>query len=237
MADNKALAKKEEKEIVYEVGGNEIKLTQGIVKQFITRGNGDITASEAVNFMMWCSHNKLDPFNNEAYLVKFGSQAAQQLVGKAAFERRAETNPNYEGDRYGVILLRDNKIVEEQGAFKLPTDKLVGAWCEVYVKGRKYPVVAKVSFEEYNKGQSTWKSMPLTMIAKVARVQALRNAFPTSLGGLYTEDEIQPTQEESIKSTIQEVKQEIQEEPIETLDIPFDNIQEAEILENEQLDF
>jgi len=236
MADNKVIAKKEEKEIVYEVGGNEIKLTQGIVKQFITRGNGYITASEAVNFMMWCSHNKLDPFNNEAYLVKFGSQAAQQLVGKAAFERRAETNPNYEGDRYGVILLRDNKIVEEQGAFKLPTDKLVGAWCEVYVKGRKYPVVAKVSFEEYNKGQSTWKS--ITMIAKVARVQALRNAFPTSLGGLYTEYEIQPTQEESIKSTIEEVKQEIQEEPTETLDIPFSEEPiDAEIVENEKIDF
>lgn len=238
MADSKAVAKKEEKEIVYEVGGNEIKLTQNIVKQFITRGNGDITASEAVNFMMWCSHNKLDPFNNEAYLVKFGNQAAQQLVGKGAFMRRAEEDKNYEGFKAGVILLRDGQIVEQEGSFKLPKDTLIGGWCEVYVKDKKYPVKAMVSLEEYNKGQSTWKSMPLTMIRKVAIVQALREAFPTQLSGLYVEDEMQPTKEESIKSTIEEIKQEMQEEPIETLNMPFDEEPiDAEIVENEKIDF
>lgn len=231
MADSKAVAKKEEKEIVYEVGGNEIKLTQNIVKQFITRGNGDITASEAVNFMMWCSHNKLDPFNNEAYLVKFGNQAAQQLVGKGAFMRRAEEDKNYEGFKAGVILLREGQIIEQEGSFKLPKDTLIGGWCEVYVKDKKYPVKAMVSLEEYNKGQSTWKSMPLTMIRKVAIVQALREAFPTQLSGLYVEDEMQPTKQESAKATIDEVKEEIKETQTEDLDIPFAEYQDAEIVE------
>lgn len=231
MADSKAVAKKEEKEIVYEVGGNEIKLTQNIVKQFITRGNGDITPSEAVNFMMWCSHNKLDPFNNEAYLVKFGNQAAQQLVGKGAFMRRAEEDKNYEGFKAGVILLRDGQIVEQEGSFKLPKDTLIGGWCEVYVKDKKYPVKAMVSLEEYNKGQSTWKSMPLTMIRKVAIVQALREAFPTQLSGMYVEDEMQPTKQESAQATIDEVKEEIKETQTEDLDIPFAEYQDAEIVE------
>ncbi|MEG2918846.1 MAG: phage recombination protein Bet [Clostridium sp.] len=234
MVENNALAKKEEKEIVYEVGGNEIKLTQSIVKQFITKGNGDITVPEAVNFMMWCSHNKLDPFNNEAYLVKFGNQAAQQLVGKGAFMRRAEEDKHYEGFKAGVILLREGQLVEQEGAFKLPKDTLVGGWCEVYINDKKHPIKAMVTLEEYNKGQSTWKSMPLTMIRKVAIVQALREAFPTQLSGLYVEDEMEPTKEESIKTTIEEVRQEIKEKVSETLDIPFTDV---EFEENEKIDF
>lgn len=231
MADTKAVAKKEEKEIVYSVGGNEIKLTTSIVSQFITKGNGQITMPEAVNFMMWCKHNKLDPFNSEAYLVKFGNQAAQQLVGKGAFMRRAEEDPNYEGFKAGVILLRDGQIVEQEGSFKLPKDELIGGWCEVYVKDKKNPVKSMVSMEEYNKGQSTWKSMPLTMIRKVAIVQALREAFPTQLAGMYVEDEMGPTKHESIKNTINEVKQEIENTEQEPLDIPFAEVQDAEIVE------
>ena len=34
-----------------------------------------------------------------------------------------------------------------------------------------------------------WSSKPATMIRKVAQVQALREAFPDTLGGLYTADE------------------------------------------------
>lgn len=231
MADTKEVAKKEEKEIVYYVGGNEIKLTTSIVSQFITKGNGQITMPEAINFMMWCKHNKLDPFNNEAYLVKFGSQSAQQLVGKGAFMRRAEEDPNYEGFKAGVIVVREGQIIEQEGSFKLPKDTLVGGWCEVYVKDKKHPVKAMVTLEEYNKGQSTWKSMPLTMIRKVAIVQALREAFPTQLAGMYVEDEMGPTKQESIKQTINKVKQEIKNTEQEPLDIPFSDIQDAEIVE------
>ncbi len=36
-----------------------------------------------------------------------------------------------------------------------------------------------------------WASKPATMIRKVAMTHALREAFPSSLGGLYTEDEMQ----------------------------------------------
>jgi uncharacterized protein CbrC (UPF0167 family) len=43
---------------------------------------------------------------------------------------------------------------------------------------------------EYNKGFALWKTMPATMIRKVAIVQALREAFPETLSGMYSEDEI-----------------------------------------------
>lgn len=239
MTTTKAIAKKQEKSIVYEVGGNEIKLTESIIKQFITRGNGEITQSEAVNFMMWCSHNKLDPFNYEAYLVKFGNQSAQQLTGKSAFMRRAEEDKNYDGFKAGIVILaKDGQLVEREGAICLKTETLIGGWCEVYVKDKRYPVKDTVSLDEYDKKQSTWKTMPATMIRKVAMVQAYREAFPTSLGGLYVEDEMPSIKEDSVKATIQKVKQEIQEEPTETLDMPFDQEPiDAEIVEDEKLDF
>ncbi|MDS2862679.1 recombinase RecT, partial [Streptococcus pneumoniae] len=46
-----------------------------------------------------------------------------------------------------------------------------------------------VSREEYDKKQSTWNTMPATMIRKVALVNALREAFPEDLGNMYTEDD------------------------------------------------
>ena len=48
-----------------------------------------------------------------------------------------------------------------------------------------------VSLEEYSKAQSTWKSMPMVMIRKVAMVTALREAFPEDLQGMYDASEMQ----------------------------------------------
>lgn len=180
----------EDKNIIkYQVAGEEVKLSPSIVNQFLKRGNSNITNAEAINFIQLCKYQKLNPFLNEAYLVKFGNEPAQMIVGKEAFMKKAEKDINYKGFKAGLILERDKKVVEVEGSFKLTTDKLLGAWCEVYLEGKEN-VIARVNFEEYNKGQSTWKKMPGTMIRKVAIVQALREAFPNSLGGMYVEEEM-----------------------------------------------
>jgi hypothetical protein len=105
--------------------------------------------------------------------------------------KRAENDPLYDGFKAGLILGRDGEVVETEGSFMLKTDTLLGGWCDVYRKDRKFPISAKVNLEEYHKSQATWNSMPKTMIRKVAIVQALREAFPTKLESLYTEEEIQ----------------------------------------------
>ncbi|WP_308006146.1 recombinase RecT, partial [uncultured Porphyromonas sp.] len=43
---------------------------------------------------------------------------------------------------------------------------------------------------EYDKQQSVWNEKKSTMIAKIAKVQALREAFPTQLGAMYTAEEV-----------------------------------------------
>lgn len=182
----------EEKErglIIYQVAGQDVKLSYAIVRNFLTKGNGKVTDQDLTHFISICKYNQLNPFLNEAYLVKFGEQPAQMIVSKEALMKRAEACDTYEGIQAGVIVMRNNEAVELEGCFYLPTDKLVGGWAKVYRSDKKYPFVSTVQFAEYDKGKSTWNEKPSTMIRKVAAVQALREAFPTQLGAMYTAEE------------------------------------------------
>lgn len=184
-----ALAKTEKGKITYQVAGQDVTLSYQIVRDFLTKGNGAVNDQDLTQFISICKYNQLNPFLNEAYLVKFGSQPAQMIVSKEAYMKRADACLEYEGIRAGVIVMRDGDAIELEGAFYLPTDKLVGGWSEVYRKDRKFPIVAKVNLSEYDKKQSTWNEKPSTMISKVAKVQALREAFPAQLGAMYTHEE------------------------------------------------
>lgn len=190
MADNTQLMVKE---VSYLAAGEEVRLSGAMVKNYLTRGDGKVTDQELVMFMNLCKYQQLNPFLNEAYLVKYGdTQPANIVVGKEAFMKRAEDHPSYDGMRAGVILERKGEVLEVEGCFSLKDDILLGGWCEVYRKDRTHPIRQTVSYAEYDKNQSTWKSMPKTMIRKVAIVQALREAFPTKLGDMYTDDEYIP---------------------------------------------
>lgn len=212
--------------VVYEVGGQEIKLTGNIVKDYLTRGNADVTDQELVMFINLCKYQKLNPFLNEAYLVKFGSSQAQIITSKEAYMKRAFANPNFEGMRAGVIVQRGEETLELEGSFSLPGDVLLGGWAEIHVKGKKESYITKITMDEFEKGQATWKSMPRTMIRKTALVQALREAFPGNLGAMYTEDE---EVDEIQNETQTRVEEEIEEKANkEFIDIPDEDIIDIE---------
>ncbi|MCC5894865.1 MAG: phage recombination protein Bet [Alkalibacterium sp.] len=178
-----------EKEVTFEVNGESVKLTGATVKNYLVSGNGEVSDQELVMFINLCKYQKLNPFLNEAYLVKFGSQPAQIIVSKEAFMKRAESHKLYDGFDAGIIVERENDLVEIEGAVKLSKDKLIGGWAKVYRKDRDKPIVVKISLEEFGKGQATWKAMPLNMIRKTAIVNAMREAFPDNVGAMYTEEE------------------------------------------------
>lgn len=213
-----------EKPVVYEVNGEEVKLSGSIIKQYILRGSGAVTDQELVMFLQLAKFQKLNPFLNEAYLVKFGSQPAQIIVSKEAFMKRAENHPEYDGFEAGIVVQRGEEIKELPGAIKLPKDILIGGWANVYRKDRRRPVVAQVALEEFSKGQATWKNMPNTMIRKTAIVNALREAFPETLGAMYTEDDKNP----SIKYT--ETVTEVKEETTSSLEEQFKEAKQAEAI-------
>jgi len=222
MANNNELLAKP---VEFEVNGEAVKLTGKTVKNFLVSGNGEVSDQEVVMFINLCKYQKLNPFLNEAYLVKFGQQAAQIIVSKEAFMKRAENHPKYEGFEAGIIVERDGQLVEVEGAVKLSDDKLVGGWAKIYRSDRKHPITARISLEEFSKGQATWKQMPLNMIRKSAIVNAQREAFPETLGALYTEDdaklETAPSQEQVVE---QEIKTKANQEVI---DVDFDDVEDV----------
>lgn len=183
-----------DKEVSFEVNGENVRLTPNMIQQFLTSGNGKITPQETMMFLNLCKYQHLNPFLKEAYIIKFGDSPAQIITSKEAFMKRAESSPNYDGVSAGCIVLRNNEIVYTKGAFILPTDNLVGAWADVKRKDRSQPHHVEIGLKEFSKGQSTWNAMPATMIRKTAIVNALREAFPESLGAMYTEDDKNPNE-------------------------------------------
>ena len=175
--------------VSYEIAGANIELQPETVKNYLVSGNGKVTDQEVLMFMNLCQYRKLNPLDKEAYLIKFGQQPAQIIVSKEAFMKRAEAHENFEGFDAGIIYEYDGEMKEVSGAIKPKSATLLGGWCRVFRSDRKQPIEVKVSIDEFGKGQATWKEMPMNMIRKVAIVNALREAFPNTLGAMYSEDE------------------------------------------------
>ena len=217
--NNKEQLQKNGLAVVYEVDGQQIKLTPQIVQDYLVGTTAKITLPEFKLFTELCKVRKLNPFLREAYLIKYSSnQPASIVVGKDAILKRAVLNPQYDGMKSGIMVTNENnEIIERKGTFKLPSEELVGGWAEVYRKDWNNPIYCSVSLDEViqKKGNgepnSNWSKQPATMVEKVAKVRALREAFVEDLAGMYEaeemnvelpelkdEDKIIPQEEESV---------------------------------------
>ena len=220
---NKNEIKQEKKElaVVYEVDGNEIKLTPSIVQNYIVGTDAKITMAEFKFFTELCRARKLNPFLKEAYCIKYGDKnPAQIVVSKDVFLRRAVLNPDYNGMEDGIIVTNENgEIIERKGCFKLPNELLVGGWAKVYRKDWAFPTYCSVSFEEVAQKKkdgslnSNWAGKGATMVNKVAVVRALRNAFVDEFAGMYDESEFNQIEEQN--KNLHEAIVVEQEEPVE----------------------
>lgn len=204
MAVNNKIAKKtlneeaNSKVVEYKVGEEKVTLSPSIIKNYLVRGGGNVTDQEVVMFLNLCRFQHLNPFLNEAYLIKFGNQAATIVVGKEAMTKRAMRHPSYAGQQAGVIVRNKETYEVEQriGSMVVSDEELLGGWAKVYVKGFEVPIEITVGLDEYigTKGDgsvnSQWAKKPGTMIRKVALMQALREAFPDDLGGMYDSAEM-----------------------------------------------
>ena len=198
-APTTANTKKQEIAVVYEVDGEQIKLTPSIVQEYIVGTDAQITLPEFKMFTSLCKARKLNPFLKEAYCIKYGKQAAQIVVGKDAILKRAILNPNYDGMESGVIVqtIETGEIIERKGTFYIRAEeKLVGGWAKVYRKDWTHPTYCSVAFDEVaqrkNDGSlnSNWSGKGATMVEKVAKVRALRETFIEDLGGMYEAEEM-----------------------------------------------
>ncbi|MCL1986706.1 MAG: phage recombination protein Bet [Firmicutes bacterium] len=178
--------------VKYESAFGDVQLSQQTVKQYLVRGNAAVTDQEVMLFMNLCKFQKLNPFTNEVYLIKFNNSPATTVVGRDAYLRRAYENPSYMGCESGIVVQRGNQIVQKQGTCLYPGETLLGGWCKVNRKlnGETIPTFKEVALKTFDKKQSSWNTMPEIMICKVAESQALRAAFPSDFEGLYTAEEI-----------------------------------------------
>lgn len=197
MVQNSIKKQDQTKAIEYTSNGETVKLSPGIIRNYLVNGNGAVTDQEIGMFLNLCRFQHLNPFLREAYLIKFGNNPATMVTGKEVFTKRAKRNPSYRGHKAGIITMGiDGDVTEREGTFKRPDDKLAGGWAEVYIDGFDTPLKMTVSMDEYvgrkkdGEINGQWASKPATMIRKVALVQALREAFPEDFSGLYSEEEI-----------------------------------------------
>lgn len=223
--------------VVYEVDGQQIKLTPKIVQDYIVGTSAQITMPEFKMFTELCKVRGLNPFLREAYCIKYSNKTpATIVVGKDAILKRAVLNPKYNGMKSGIIVTNENGEEKKRtGTFKLPTETLVGGWAEVFRKDWENSIEASVSLDEAiqrksdGEPNSNWTKQPATMIEKVAKVRALREAFVEDLGGMYEAEEMNvdlPELKEEDRIIVQDEEDNLETEPTENSDIKQVNINE-----------
>lgn len=215
--------------VTYKVDDQEIKLTPKIVQDYLVGTTAQITMPEFKLFTELCKVRKLNPFLREAYLIKYSNnQPASIVVGKDAILKRAVLNQKYNGMKSGIIVVNESgEVTERKGTFKLDTETLVGGWAEVYRKDWENSIYCSVSLNEAmqkkanGEPNSNWTKQPATMIEKVAKVRALREAFVEDLGGMYEAEEMNvelPTNEIQTPVEIEKVEEK-KKDPFDILDI------------------
>ena len=226
--------KNDDKVMNFKVGNDNVQLSINLVKRYLSGDNPNVTESEIMHFMKLCKARGLNPYIRDAYLIKYGDQPAAIIVAKDAVEKRAIQNPKYDGKEVGIYV--ENKdtgeLIKREGSIlRKNKEELVGAWCTVYRKDWKYPITKEVNFDEYIQKKkdgtpnTNWENRPVTMITKVAIVQALREAFIEELSGMYEAEEMGVNENELDNTPIQVDENETYDK---------NDIDDAEIVEEDE---
>lgn len=175
--------------------GEEIQISRQMIKDFL---DVDLNPAEYSYFSSVCDLYGLNPYVKDIYAIKFGQQAATFVIDYKVMQQAADNDPSFDGLKTGVLYIDTKGTPQErEGAYLLPGEQLLGAWCDVFRKGRTHTNRVYALYEENKKTKSdgtinsNWKDKPVFMITKVAKAQALREAFPNMFSNnTYTSDEI-----------------------------------------------
>jgi phage recombination protein Bet len=142
----------------------------------------DCTNSELELFLYQCKQTGLNPLTRQIYAIKRSGRMTIQtsidgfrVIAERSGSYAGQDEPIWEDDEKGFPIKCTVKVYKFTPNFE-----------QRYCAG-----VGVAHFKEYYPSPMLLqKSMPHTMIAKVAEALALRKAFPQDLSGLYTGDEM-----------------------------------------------
>lgn len=155
-----------------------VDLVRGIVAK-------DLDDLSLAFFLRDCQRRGLDPLARQAYAFKGRGGAVTTIIGIDGFRALAEATGEYRGRLGPFFRSTDGGEWTEQ-----PVPDLAFAKVGVSRQGFDAPVWAVASLAEMRKPTDPWRRMPGVMLAKCAEAQALRAAFPRTLSGAYTQEEI-----------------------------------------------
>jgi phage recombination protein Bet len=144
---------------------DDFKITAVDVRKYFAP---NATEKEFGILMGICQSFKLNPFKREVHFVKYGTAAASIITGYEIYLKRAERTGKLDGWK---CWIEKDDLGEK-------------AVIEIKRKDQSMPIRWEVYRKEFDKQQSTWKSMPTFMLKKVAIAQGFRLAFPDDLGGM-----------------------------------------------------
>lgn len=161
-------------------------------------------------FLHACKRTQLDPFMRQIYCVmRWDSKANKNLMtiqtGIDGYRLIAERTGRYAPGREPTYIYQDGKIISCTAYVKKQTQD--GTWHEI---------AATAFYDEYVQRQKDgkptrfWLQMGHNQIAKCAEALALRKAFPGDLSGVYTKEEMEQAEPETIQAELESVKEQLQ---------------------------
>lgn len=143
------------------------------------------TNDELNLFLYQCKRTGLDPLTRQIYAIKRGGRMTIQtsidgfrVIAERSGTYAGQDEPVWVDDEKGNPIKCSVTVYRFNGSLRYPAGVGVAHFKEYYPN----PV-------------NLQKSMPHTMIAKVAEALALRKAFPQDLSGLYTAEEMNQAEE------------------------------------------
>ena len=151
------------------------------------------SADELRLFAYACQRTGLDPFSKQIYAIKRGGKMTIQ-AGIDGLRAIAERTGQLDGS--------ETFWCGEDGQWQdvwLSSKPPAAAKTIIYRKGASHPFVGVARFADYNSGQGLWSKMGAAMIAKCSEALALRKAFPADLSGVYSTDEMQQVEPDTVQ--------------------------------------
>ena len=146
-------------------------------------------------FAYACQRTGLDPFSKQIYAIKRGGKMTIQ-AGIDGLRSIAERTGQLDGSE--TFWCGDDGQWQDVWLGAKPP---AAAKTIIHRKGASHPFVGVARTADYNAGQGLWTKMPAAMIAKCSEALALRKAFPADLSGVYSTDDIQQAEVETVTVT------------------------------------